>query len=112
MELGADPWTLDQHLLRDIANSGRSSDALLFNVYRDREKTDPRKFEPIPAPECKRTPEQQAQEEQRRLEEQRQREIEENSAVITHDIGTALFRGELTMLELSRRVRAEQGIEA
>ncbi|MEU6580670.1 hypothetical protein [Nocardia sp. NPDC046763] len=111
MKLGADPWTPTEHLLRDIANSGRSSDALLFNVYRDREKTEPRTFEPIPSPKRELTPEQQAAEEQRRVEEQRELEIAENSAVVTHDIGELLFSGQLTMLELSRRIQAERGIE-
>ncbi|MFE3081773.1 hypothetical protein [Nocardia tengchongensis] len=97
--------------MRDIANSGRSSDALLFNVYRNREKTEPRTFEPIPAPERKRTPEQQAADEQRRLEEQRQQQIEEHSAVITHDIGMQLLTGQMTMDDLAWRIRAKRGIE-
>lgn len=109
--LGADPWTPAEHLLRDIANSGRSQDALLFNVYRDREKTEPRRYEPIAPPSRRLTPEQQAAEEQRRVEEQRELEIAENAAVITHDIGGMLFSGQLTMLELSRRIQAEKGIE-
>lgn len=110
--LGADPWTLEQHLLRDIANSGRSTDALLFNVNRDREKTEPRLFDPIPAPERVLTHEQQAALEAERAAEQQRQALAEQSSVITHDIGTLLFSGQLTMTELSRRIRAEGRIDA
>lgn len=97
-------------MLRDIANSERSTNALLFNVNRDRAKTEERIFEPIPAPHRVLTPEQQAAEEKQRLEEQRRAELEEQSSMITHDIGTKLFSGELTMTELSHRLRASGGL--
>lgn len=109
--LGADPWTLGDHLLHDIANSARSLDAITFNVNRDRDKVpEPRKYEPIPGPERVLTPEQKAAEDARQLAERQRQELEEVSAMVTHDIGAKLFSGQLTMLELSRQIRASGGL--
>lgn len=110
MALGADPWTLEQHLLRDIANTNRSIDATQFNVYRDRESTDPRKVDPIPGPTRVATPEQQAADEAARLEAQRQDALDEHASIITHDIGEQVLTGQITMLELSRRIMAQGGV--
>lgn len=108
--LGADPWTPGEHLLRDIANSERSSNTILFNVNRDRDQTTARTFEPIPGPTLVQTPEQEAVAEERRLEERQRQALAEQSSVITHDIGQQLFSGQVTMLEMSQRIHAAGGV--
>ncbi len=108
--LGADPWTTSEHLLRRIANSTGVTEAITFNVNRDREKVpEARTFDPIPMPERIRTPEHQAADEARQLTEQHRQALEEQSSMITHDIGTQLFSGQLTMRELSERIQAAGG---
>lgn len=108
--LGADPWTLEQQLLRDIANTNRSIDATQFNVYRNRDETQPRKVEPIPGPHRIRTPEQQAADEAARAEAQQQDALAEHASIITHDLGEQVLTGQITMLELSRRIMAAGGV--
>lgn len=102
IELGADPWTRQEHFLRALANISHSTYAVLYNTHRDRDKAPkPYEFEPIPGPEIKRTPEQIAEAERIEAEELAAAELERKHIHIQHDVGMALMRGEITMAELS-----------
>lgn len=96
--------------MRYHANLTHRLYALTYNVHRDRDKTEPYTFEPLPGPDRVLTPERKAQEAAELAEAERQRQREDGQVAVGKSVTLQLFSGELTMAEIGRRIQAERGL--
>jgi hypothetical protein len=108
VELGADPCTLELHLLRRIEYNTHRVYAVLHDVYRDREETRPYPIvEPVPLPERELTPERLAERERAEAEAAADAKRLEMASYAGHDVSMGILSGETTMEEISLRIQAQ-----